>query len=614
MFSNPALNINVGAADVVSPTNPTGSPGAGSYSSSVNQAVAGFNQVMMKQAEHFDPFIQKSLIAHPRFWYNMIPRGAFPNFQGYQHETRIFRGGLQHYAGLKDWTAINPEATTANNPCKTGTYSVPHYSWERLNWSGFERWWGSDPICLKQLQYVDQAIQQLAWILQVGADYGISLQEVWNRDYLLKTALDADRAFVMTSSFVGNTDAPKFYYDPFQTYDFGDGAGAVPFMVFPADVEVETLNFDVLDALHESLDIRCPTAAVGKDGGMSLFGLPVSRRDFERYIRGNNYELSNWRESRSEKLIQGLDLGVKTHRGFSMMFDENQLRFKIAKYVAAYDSSDYSDVGSDLDGQAVFVAKYVPPRKAGRAGETVNGAAAQIPEDNPEYITAELAVTPILMNEVFTNLMGTAINSLGSQTFFGPQSGLNGQWSWVNEYDKTDNPERTVGNFRGKFEIFPKPSPNVVHSTAFLYRRCTESIRSRCPVDNAYVDPDTATGAIAATGYSAAATTEDLANDTLTLTATLASKITDAGPGSAVTVTFTGQGDLNGDALTGYIVKCSGAPTYVIHLTGVTGLAAESDSVAGYFIESTTTDADYGKLCYGITGNKEAMVLTTVQG
>ena len=68
MISNPSLNINVGAADVVSPTNPTGSPGAGLYSSSVNQAVAGFNQVMMKQAEHFDPFIQKSLIAHPRFW------------------------------------------------------------------------------------------------------------------------------------------------------------------------------------------------------------------------------------------------------------------------------------------------------------------------------------------------------------------------------------------------------------------------------------------------------------------------------------------------------------------------------------------------------------------
>ena len=54
----------------------------GSYSNSIYTAgtfgttsafTQGFNQVMMQQAEHFDPFIQRSLIEQPRFWYDRIP-------------------------------------------------------------------------------------------------------------------------------------------------------------------------------------------------------------------------------------------------------------------------------------------------------------------------------------------------------------------------------------------------------------------------------------------------------------------------------------------------------------------------------------------------------------
>ena len=615
---NQALNINVNTAAV--PTAPTGSPGVGTYTTTIPQAIAGFNQVMMKKAEVFDPFVQKSLIANPRFWYNMIPRGAFPNFNGYQHETRIFRGGLEHYAGLADWSAIDPNATAQNNPCKTGTYTVPHYAWERLQWSGFQRWWGSDPICLKQLQYIELAAQQLAWILQVGADYGISLQEVWNRDYLLHLSNWYDRGFVMTSEFAGNTAAPKFYYDPFQTHDFGDADGAVPFIVFPANVEVETLNFDVLDAVHDSLSIRCPNAAIGRDGGVPLFGLPVSHRDFERYIKGNTYELTNWREARPEKLISGLDLGVKSHRHFSLNFDENQLRFKIKQYISNYNAGDPDDpasavnfagVGADLNGTAVFVARYVAPRIAGRNGETVNGAAAQIPEDNPEYLTAELAVAPIMLNEVFHNLMGTEINSLGSQTYFGPQAGLNGKWTWVNEYDKVDNPERTVGNFRGKFEIFPKPSPNVMHALSFLYRRCTESLRSRCPVDNADVDPDTTTGAVAVSSYVASASAAEIANDSLTVVAKLAAKLTDAGPGTPVTAVFTGEGALNNADVSGYVVRCASAPSYTLALLlgDQASVTAEDDATAtDYFVDSD------GVLCYGTKAEHTEMVLSTVEG
>lgn len=604
----------------------------GSYPSSIYSTetlgVAGFNQVMMQQAENFDPFIQISLINQPRFWHDRIPRGAFPNFEGAEKETRIFRGGLTEYAGIGAWKAIDPNPTTLNNPCATGPYATMKYAWERLQWSGFSRRWGSDAICSESLRFVNQATQQLAWILQAGAEYGISIQEVWNRDWLLKTSVDHDRSFVMTTSYVGNTSAPRFFYEPRCKF-LADAAAVVadtaangvaapypiradltgitgPFIVFEQGIEVEPLNFDVLDALHESLDVRCPGSAIGNDGGRPVYGLPISALDFERYVKGNDYEIANWRESRSEKLIAGYDLGVKTHRAFAIMNDGNQLRFRIVKRISDYNATNYANVGSDLNGHNVYIAQYVPPRIDGRLGE--NGVA--IPEDNPAYFAAELAVMPILMDNVFTNLFGTPLTTLGSGTYFGPQAGLNGKWSWVN-IPGEHNEEGTIGNFRGKFEIFPKPETSVVHSTSFLYRRCSESIHSRAPVDNANIDPESATGAIVVN--SAVGSGADADADTASFLVTLASKIKDGAPGSAVTLAFTGEGAVTNPTFTGYLLKTASAPTYTISAsladvgTAVLEAGDVTDAATGYYLNAA------GTLVYHVTSaSTVALPLTSV--
>ncbi len=573
-----------------------GSTFPGTYTTTIpNDQVAYFNQAMMIQVEHFDPFIQRSLIEQPSFWYNLIPRGAFPNFQGSKKETRIYRGGPVHYAGLGDWVDIDPVPRVAvggdpaYNPCKTGNYTTMGYAYERLEWGGKKRYWGSDPVCLEQLRFVDSATEQLSWILQSGADYGVSLQEVWNRDYLLYISVAlAERSFVMTSTFVGNKTASRFYYDPFvkTVTDTETKTGlenGLPFVVFEYQ-EVEPLNFDVLDALHESLDIRCKSAALGSNGGMGLYGLPVSHMDFERYLKGNSYEIANWRESRSESLIKGLDMGVKTHRNYSMLFDQNQFRMKILKVVGTYDPAAFGGVGADLTGKTVIVAQFVPPRIGGRTGE--NGQ--KILEDNPEYTVAELALMPVMMKDVFYNEFGTALNTLGSQTYFGPQAGLNGQWSWVNILSE-DNPEGLIGNFRGKYEIWAKPSPNAVHATAFLYRRCVEPLRSRCPIENAEVNPNVVSETSPQTPTSYAVTASNAEASTLVATVLLPNKLAAAHPGQAVKVEVTGAGVLDGEPLDGYIIRAGSAPQYTIALNGVTGLVAKKPGsvvAAGYYVDA----------------------------
>lgn len=454
----------------------------------------GFNQVMMELSQHFEPMIQAKVMKQPRWWHDRIARGAFTLFNGAVHETRIFRGGLMKYSGLDEWQDIDPYPSATNNPCGALPYNTYKYGWEALAWRGKKSAWGSDPICVDQFKFMDQAQQQLAWILQTGAEYGIQMQEVWNRDNFIYTSVMFDRGFVMSSEYNGPS-SPKYYYDPFKykaaTSDLVKVGGEVkPFVIFDASVKLENLNFDVLDQVRESLKIRCPDAAVSSAGGSPTFAIAMSADDLERYIRGNEEERRLWVEANPQALITGYGFAPTTFRKWIITNDGNQLRFKLVGYIAKYDATEaakFNNIGykdGGLKDKPVYVAVVVDPMQASaRAG--VNGTV--IPEDNPEYYAAEIAIAPIFMNQVFTNQFVPSVSSLGSGTSFGPVTGLNGQWGWLN-IQTPDNPFRNRGNFYGQYEIVPKPETHVVHCTSFLYKRCTAALPSLCPAENPHVN------------------------------------------------------------------------------------------------------------------------------
>lgn len=585
-------------------------PGSYNLASGAPMDVTYFNQYMMQATEFWDPFIQASLIKRPRHWFNMIPRGVWQNFSGLTGETRIFRGSLGHYAGLQAFDEIDPVPSNTNNPCTPGSFETTTPAWEQLNWKGYKRYWGTDPICAEQWQFTPEAITQLGWILKESAEYGVDIQEVWNRDYLIRTAtVDSGRGYIMSKEFVGSTTPDRFYYDPM--VKFGTASGQVnpatgitkPFIVFKAGIDVETLNFDMLGALKDELDVSCPENAIGSDGGLPVFGLPVARKDFDRYIKGNEFQVKAWRElpSRCEQLITGIK-DVKTFEGWGLPWDGNQLRFKIKKVVPSYDSDDYGGVGDDLDGETVVIAEYVAPRKAGRMGE--NGI--QIPEYNPEYGTAELAVAPVQMNKVFVNQFATDVASLGSGTSFGPAPGLNGSLKWINNPDMGTNLLGNKGFFLGAIKVRPRPEPGVVFSTAILYRRCTEAVKSRCPVDNADYNPDSSTGTTAE-GVAYTASEPDAAADSFSLAATLDKTLLDTAVGRYVTVEFTGGGDPL--VLQALVTKTSSAAKYEFHVmgSGVIDLVLLADAAEDKYHVTAG-----GKLAVTIDGVVTELVLGTV--
>lgn len=544
------------------------------------QAKVMFNQVMMKYSENFEPFIQQSLIDQPSFWYERVMRGTYNLFSGATKETRVFRGGLVHYAGLGHWGdvidySVNAGGMNGQAYPKTMPDPVTYgYSWDRLQWSGKNMSWASDPINQDMFRFTNDAQLQLSWILQAGVDFGRSQQEVWNRDNMIFAAIQSGRGYIMTVGGESAAPSEQFYYNP---YAYGTGPNhlsTVPFIVFPADVDVMPLNFDVLDYANDALAVRARSGGIAMENNRPIFGLPIAMRDFEKYVFGDTTVLENWRHAAPSELISGFGMQLRPYRYFAPIEDTNQLRFKIKKVITAAQATDggITVFGNDAT-KALFLAEYVPPRVLGRAG--TNGIG--IPQENMDYIKAELAVAPLFMNNVFVNQFVPATPNLGSGTSFGAQTGLNGMWGFQNIIDRTTNPFGKVGNFYGTLEIFPKPEEHFINMTAFLYRRCTETLQSRCPVN---IDVSTAsTAAVVSTGVTSEATGEVILNTVIEVTL---NKALDVTIGTPVSVGCLSGGNTASTVL-GLITGTSGAAHYSIAITDLNSTAGTGSTGTTYF-------------------------------
>ena len=495
------------------------------------QGLAYYNDKMLTMAEHWDSFILDRASKQPNVWHDRVPRGSFPLYQGLSQKSNIYRGGLGVQSGLSTWTQIGlsrkpSQGDEGFDNCGPRTPQRYTYAWETIQFNGFEDSWQSDPVCLKDLRFVDYAREQLAMVVRSGVDYGVSMLENWNREMYVNQAVQSGHTVVLCEGAIDYWDDTtyRFTYDPFTV----DANGKV-YVTFSSSLELSTLNWSVLDFLRTSLSERAAEAALGKDSNMPIFGLMIDLMDFERFVLSDDKLREDFRYAKPQDLIQGYNMGFKNYRGFALMHDPRQMRFKVEKVSAT-----------------TVTAVRVDPMRAGRAVTIGN-----VPEPNPEYYQAELAIGVIFMNDVFTNLFPPNLNNLGSGMTFGPAPGLTGDWQWVNIKDNVSNQLGETGYFLGRFEIFPKPLMYSSECTVFLYRRCPQSWKSTCEVQER---DDVGTGAIAV-AVNAASGDVDATNYTVTLT--LASKL-EAGIGDAVSMV---DAD-GGAAVTAIIAEDALAPTY----------------------------------------------------
>ena len=247
--------------------------------------------------------------------------------------------------------------------------------------------------------------------------------------------------------------------------------------------------------------MRCRDAAIGSANGDVMFGLMINSEDVDKSIEGDDRMYREWLEGKPLALIDRYNLSPRVFRRWAIVSDANQLRFKILRHVASWTVAEcekYGGVGMELatgsDGvvkakDGVYIALAVDPRIPDRELRGMNGG--PIPAENEDYVDAELAIAPVFMNNVLTNLFETqGTVNLGSGTHFGAFPALNGQWGWVLNPKTEDNPFEQIGKFYGLFLIHQKPEDRVRDTISFLYRRCKETIRAKCPIENKRVNPD----------------------------------------------------------------------------------------------------------------------------
>ncbi len=509
----------------------------------VMQGLQYYNDKMNVMAEHWDEFIMSRTLKNPNIWHDRIPRGAYQLFNGLEQKTNIYRGGLPVQAGLKTWSEIGlSRKASGGDPgfdnCAPGTPHTYSYAWETVTYKGYQDEWQSEPVCLNDMKFIDYAKEQLSLIVRTGVEYGVSMLENWNREMYVYQAMLSDRGLVMANGALGFEDDAtySFSYDPFVTTADADG-NQVPYISFDADLEMSTLNWDYLDYIRSSLAERAGEAALANEGGLPIFGLMIDYLDFERMVKADADLREDWRYAMPSTLIDGYNMGMKRYRGFALMHDARQMRFRALKIE---------------DGQ--LIATRVLPLRAGRAATIGN-----VPEPNPDYYRAEIGIGVIFMNDVLQNLFVPSIDTLGSGMSFGPAPGLTGEWKWINIPDNNGNQLGESGYFYGRFQLFPKPLLFAHDCTVFAYRRCAHSLRTKCAVE---ARSDVGTGAIAL-AKDAVAGDFVLANRRVTVTM---ASLLGAGVNDPVTVkkvdTTTFPGVILSDAL---------APTYVIGwVTGAT--------------------------------------------
>ena len=487
---------------------------------------------LLRMAENYDQFIVDWEQKHPSVLRDRIPKGTFTLFNGLSQKTNVFRGVLGPQQGLNDWIKIEASqkavgAVPGKDACQ---YNPSTYDWaiESFDFSGLKTSWRSPTFCVNDLIYVDYAKEQLRLIITAGSQVTDQVKETFARENLVKTAVNAGRAFVLCDGGLDYVDdaTVRFAFDPSVVDSDGNTYVTFPAALLP---RISTLNWSGLDLIRAYLSDQCPDAAIGNEGGRPIFGLMLDTIDFEKMVYGDPELREDFRYARATTLISGFNMEFKTYRGYALMHDARQPRFKF----------------TTINASSEAVGTRVVPRRKIRPGTV-----GLIPETNPEYIRAEIGMGLIFMSDMIQILVPPTVNNLGSGLVFGPAPDFNGAWSWLNIKDSKDNPLGEIGYFFARFAYFVKPLRYASEVTAFLYRRCPHAIRTKCAIESL---DDVGAGAVAMSGTPVAA---DFDATLRTVTLLLAKKLA-AGVGDTVTV----KNDASAN-ITMQILEDRSAPTY----------------------------------------------------
>lgn len=464
--------------------------------------------LFVEQAPLIGTDINQKIMAQPTPWITLYPQGFWEDEKSSIQKTFQFdRAKLVDPSGTLtddlveevDWanvtTALTQNDNTANHTATSTDGAIPpadnvEFTQTLRNYNlQHKAVWGP-PMDTTKLRDKFVRVQQVGAAVKALADQGRELQIERKRSEYYRIS---DNLVVLDSGF---------------SLDGGDYLSTAMPATTGTDQSIVTNGF--MDEIYEYMNLHGGTeGALGSAGGRPVYGWVCSSRTSRRIITADPDVREDFRYStQNEKLLA--PMGIKwSYNGWTHIIDDKVNRWEyvpasavtiaVGSATAGVAVATFSGALVDSNGNTVRLYKgstiivtgtdacklevigrhadankyYVKTADSNalvvvdpavttftawaRVPQfvigTVGGVLKKIP--NTAWLTATWEDSQVFHQKVCTSLVPKPITSVGQASF--PALNYAGSYRWTNYENRTDNPDGTIGQFRGVYSNGTRP-------------------------------------------------------------------------------------------------------------------------------------------------------------
>jgi hypothetical protein len=370
------------------------------------------NEWLATESGRIGPDIyKKSLNTSP--WLKLVEQETWPDQMGYEVSVLTYSRSLPETA--LSWGNVGFSTGTGSGSCVPSASVVNFY--QKLATYNLQQTAIQSPaICVNDLRYSWRAKDQLSHVFRILTE---NTSYAWKNRYRDEYVRIANHKMVVTSALPENSAA------------------------FPTTIPTSKLVQPVLDKVRMSL-IRdgAGNDPLGRENGTPVFGLICSSETSYDLIRSISTDREDYRYSTKANDLLA-PLGVeRTYKGYYHIIDDFMPRYNF------------------VSGAWVEVQPYVK--------QTVGGVTEWVV--NPAYEGAHFEVSIVFHKDVFKSVIPAPITNPGGNTKFDAVS-YRGDFKWLNIRDRNENPDGTIGYFRGVLSSGSKPV-RPEWGYAIMHARC----------------------------------------------------------------------------------------------------------------------------------------------
>ena len=353
-------------------------------------------------------------------WLKLVKQDTWPDEMGTDISVLTYSRSLPESADARlTWNSVGFNSNSSGGTCVPSATQVKFYN-KLVSYNLKQTAIESPPICVNDLRFSFRRKDQLSNIFRILTENTSWAWQTRYRDEYLRLSNNKILANASMTSATAN---------------------------FPAAEPTSKLVQGILEKIRMRL-IRdgAGNDPLGRENGTPVFGLVCSSETSFDLIRNIAADREDYRYSTKANDLLA-PLGVeRTYKGFYHLIDDFMPRY-------AYSGGTYTEIPPYVKATAGGVTEWIV---------------------NPAYELAQYEVSIVFHKDVFHSVIPAPITSPGGSTAFDPVS-YRGEFKWLNIRDKNENPDGTIGYFRGILSAGSKPI-RPEWGYAIMHTRCGNNL------------------------------------------------------------------------------------------------------------------------------------------